>query len=129
MNIPIVGIGVSRDPGDQEPIVYDLAQKTARAGSASEDIPREAVVSFGDYWRPKYSVPNQKMVEAVNLMARDRGHPADPVYTGKAMAGLIDLAARAISRKAKTCSSCTPEGSPGLYAYIKPVLGLEKVAD
>ena len=66
MNMPVVGIRVSRDPGDQEPMVYDLAQRTGQRLGVGQDIPRKAVVCFGDYWRPKYSVPNQKMVEAVN---------------------------------------------------------------
>jgi len=129
MNIPIVGIGVSRDPGDQEPIVYDLAQKTAQRLGVGQDIPRKAVVSFGDYWRPKYSVPNQKMVEAVNLMARTEGILLDPVYTGKAMAGLIDLGRKGYFKKGENVLFVHTGGSPGLYAYIKPVLGLEKVAD
>jgi D-cysteine desulfhydrase len=91
MNIPIVGIGVARDPEDQDPLVYDLALKTAQRVGVRQEIPRDAVVTFGDYWRPQYSVPNKKMVEAVNLMARTEGILLDPVYTGKAMAGLIDL--------------------------------------
>jgi D-cysteine desulfhydrase len=129
MNIPIVGIGVSRDPDDQEPIVYDLAQKTAQRVGVKQDIPRKAVVTFGDYWRPKYSVPNQKMVEAVNLMAKTEGILLDPVYTGKAMAGLIDLSRKGYFKKGENVLFVHTGGSPGLYAYIKPVLGLEKVAD
>ena len=114
MNIPIVGIGVSRDPGDQEPIVYDLAQKTAQRLGVGQDIPRKAVVSFGDYRRPKYSVPNQKMVEAVNLMARTEGIPSlDPVYTGKAMAGLIDLGRKGYFKKGENVLFVHTGGLPG----------------
>ena len=52
-------------------------------------VPRESVVSVGGYWQPKYSVPNVRMVEAVQMLARTEGIPLDPVYTGKIMAGLI----------------------------------------
>ncbi|MCU0563658.1 MAG: D-cysteine desulfhydrase [Desulfobacterales bacterium] len=129
MNIPIVGIGVSRDPGDQEPLVYDLAVKTARRLGVNQEIPRQAVVTFGDYWRPKYSVPNRKMVEAVNLMATTEGILLDPVYTGKAMAGLIDLSRKGYFKKGENVLFVHTGGSPGLYAYTRPLLGLDNVDD
>ncbi|MDF1592704.1 MAG: D-cysteine desulfhydrase [Desulfobacterales bacterium] len=129
MNIPVVGIGVSRDPKDQDPLVYDLALKTAERVGVKQEIPREAVVTFGDYWRPKYSVPNKKMVEAVNLMAQIEGILLDPVYTGKAMAGLIDLSRSGYFKKGENILFVHTGGSPGLYAYIQPLLGLEEVAD
>jgi D-cysteine desulfhydrase len=129
MNLPIVGVGVSREPGDQEPIVYDLALKTAERLGVTQQIPRSAVVSFGGYWQPKYSVPNKKMVAAVNLMAKTEGILLDPVYTGKAVAGLIGLSRNGYFKKGENLLFVHPGGSPGLFAYIKPVLGLEPVAD
>jgi len=129
MNIPIVGVGVSRDPQDQDPIVYDLVQKTADRVGIQQSIPREAVVTFGDYWRPKYSVPNKKMVEAVNLLAKTEGILLDPVYTGKAMAGLIGLCRNGYFTKGENVLFVHTGGSPALYAYTNSVLGLEDVAD
>ena len=129
MNIPIVGIGVSRDSEDQDPMVYDLVQKTAERLGVNQDIPRNAITTFGDYWRPKYSVPNKKMVEAVNMMAKTEGILLDPVYTGKAMAGLIDLSRKGYFKKGENVLFVHTGGSPGLYAYIKPILGLEDVHD
>jgi D-cysteine desulfhydrase len=129
MNIPIVGINVSRDPKDQDPLVYDLVQKTAERVGVRQGIPSDAVVTFGDYWRPKYSVPNKKMVEAVNMLAKTEGILLDPVYTGKTMAGFIDLSRKGYFKKGENILFVHTGGSPGLYAYIKPVLGLEEVAD
>jgi D-cysteine desulfhydrase len=86
-------------------------------------------VTFGDYWRPKYSVPNKKMVEAVNLLAQTEGILLDPVYTGKTMAGLIGLSRNGNFKKGENILFVHTGGSPGLYAYIQPLLGLEKVAD
>lgn len=129
MNIPIVGVGVSRDAGDQEPIVFDLARRTAERLGVNQDIPRDAVVSVGGYWQPKYSVPNKRMVEAVNLMAKTEGILLDPVYTGKAMAGLIGLSREGYFKKGENVLFVHTGGSPGLYAYIRPLLGLEEVAD
>ncbi len=129
MNIPIVGVGVSRDAGDQEPIVHDLACRTAERLGVRQDIPREAVLSVGGYWQPKYSVPNRKMVEAVNLMAQTEGILLDPVYTGKAVAGLIGLSREGYFKKDESVLFVHTGGSPGLYAYIRPLLGREDVAD
>ncbi len=129
MNIPVVGIGVSRDPQDQDPIVHELALKTAERLGVKQDIPREAVITFGDYWRPKYSVPNKKMVEAVNLMAKTEGILLDPVYTGKAVAGLIDLCRKGYFKKGEKLLYVHTGGSPALYAYICPLLGKEEVAE
>jgi D-cysteine desulfhydrase len=129
MNIPIVGIGVSRDPKEQDPMVYGLVQKTAEWVGVKQDIPQEAVVTFGDYWRPKYSVPNKKMVEAVTMMAKTEGILLDPVYTGKAMAGLIDLSRKGYFKKGENVLFVHTGGSPGIYAYIKSILGIEDVDD
>lgn len=129
MNIPIVGIGVSRDPKDQDPMVYDLVQRTAERVGINQDIPRKAVVTFGEYWRPKYSVPNKKMVEAVNLLAKTEGILLDPVYTGKTMAGLIGLSREGYFKKGENILFLHTGGSPGLYAYTQAILGLEDVAE
>jgi D-cysteine desulfhydrase len=45
------------------------------------------------------------------------------------MAGLIDLSRKGYFKKGENVLFVHTGGSPGLYAYIKPVLGLEKVAD
>mgnify|MGYP003693763949 CR=1 FL=1 len=87
IRIPLIGIGVSRDPADQEPLVHKEAQAVADLLGIGK-VPRDAVKSFGGYWQPKYSVPNAKMVEAVQMLARTEGILLDPVYTGKIMAGL-----------------------------------------
>ena len=87
------------------------------------------MVTFGDYWRPKYSVPNAKMVEAVNLMAKTEGILLDPVYTGKAVAGLIDLCRKGYFRKDENLLYVHTGGSPALYAYRKVLLGLENAPE
>ncbi len=128
MNIPIVGIGVSRDQEEQESLVYDLVQRTADHVGVKSSIPRESVLCSGDYWRPKYSLPNKKMVEAVNLMAKTEGILLDPVYTGKAMAGLVDLSRKGYFKKGENVLFVHTGGSPALYVYRKPLLGEEEVA-
>ncbi|MGQ7114342.1 pyridoxal-phosphate dependent enzyme, partial [Escherichia sp. TWPC-MK] len=49
------------------------------------------ILLWDDYFAPGYGVPNDEGMEAVKLLARLEGILLDPVYTGKAMAGLIIL--------------------------------------
>lgn len=129
MQIPIVGIDVSRDRAEQETLVHGLAERTAAHVGVSAGIPRDAVYCNGDYWRPKYSVPNKKMVEAVTLMARTEGILLDPVYTGKAMAGLVDLSRTGYFKRGEHVLFVHTGGSPALFVYMKALLGEEAVAD
>jgi D-cysteine desulfhydrase len=129
INIPIVGIGVSRDPADQDPLVHREAQAVCDLLGIDLTVPREAVLSFGDYWRPKYSVPNKRMVEAVQMLARTEGILLDPVYTGKVMAGLIDLSRKGYFRKDEKILFLHTGGATSLHAYEQVVLGKVPVAD
>ncbi len=128
IHIPIVGIGVSRDPADQEPLVLKEAQAVADLLGLGMTIPREAVVSVGGYWQPKYSVPNGAMVEAVQMLARTEGIPLDPVYTGKIMAGLIGLARKGFFKPSENVLFLHTGGLPSLHAYEREVLGEADVA-
>lgn len=126
--IPITGIGVSRDPADQEPLVWKEAQAVFDLLGIAEAVPREKVVSVGGYWQPKYSVPNARMVEAVQLAARTEGLLLDPVYTGKIMAGLIGLARDGCLRPGERVLFLHTGGLPSLHAYEAAVLGKTPVA-
>jgi D-cysteine desulfhydrase len=128
INIPIVGIGVSRDPADQEPLVYKEAQAVADLLGLGLTIPRDAVVSVGGFWQPKYSIPNEKMVEAVQLLARTEAILLDPVYTGKIMAGLIGLARQGFFKPGENVLFLHTGGLPSLHAYEAVVLGKTPVA-
>ncbi|MBX3587170.1 MAG: D-cysteine desulfhydrase [Ramlibacter sp.] len=123
INIPIVGIGVSRDPADQDPLVLKEAQAVADLLGMNMTIPREAVLSVGGYWQPKYSVPNAGMIEAVQMLARTEGIPLDPVYTGKIMAGLIGLARQGFFKPGEKLLFLHTGGLPSLHAYESVVLG------
>ena len=123
INIPIVGIGVSRDAADQESLVHTEAQAVADLLDMHMTVPREAVVSVGGYWQPKYSVPNARMVEAVQMLARTEAILLDPVYTGKIMAGLIGLARQGFFKPGEKVLYLHTGGLPSLYAYEREVLG------
>ena len=120
--MPVVGINVSRTKEVQEPMVYDLVQRTAAFLGVKTEIPKDAVECFGDYVGPGYSVPTAGMAEAVRLLARTEGILLDPVYTGKTMAGLIDLVRKGFFKKEEKILFVHTGGSPALYAYMKDIL-------
>ena len=123
IKIPIIGIGVSRDPADQEPLVQREAQAVADLLGLDLRIAREAVVCVGGYWQPKYSLANAGMVEAVQLLARTEGILLDPVYTGKVMAGLIGLTRQGAFKAGENLLFLHTGGMPALHVYEAELLG------
>jgi D-cysteine desulfhydrase len=116
-NIPVIGINVSRKKADQEKLVYDLVQKTALRVGVRETIQPETILCFDQYVGPGYSLPTEGMIEAVKLLAQTEGILLDPVYTGKAMAGLIDLVRKGHFAKDENVLFIHTGGSPALYAH------------
>jgi len=81
------------------------------------------VVCYDEYVGPGYSLPTESMVEAVNLFARTEGVLLDPVYSGKAAAGLIDLVRKGAFGKGTNVLFLHTGGSPALYAYLDTFYG------
>ena len=127
--IPVIGIGVSRDPDLQEPLVYKEALATAALLGLRGELPRVAVRSIGGYWQPKYSLPNRRMVEAVQMLARLEAVPLDPTYTGKAMAGLIGLVRAGEFKPSDNVLFIHTGGLPSLFASTEVVLGHTSLPD
>ena len=123
IDIPILGIGTSRDPEQQVPLVHKEAQAVCDLLGLGLAVPRAKVVCVGGYWQPKYSVPNPRMVEAVQLLARTEAILLDPVYTGKAMAGLIGMSREGAFRHDENVLFVHTGGAPALHAYEGVVLG------
>jgi D-cysteine desulfhydrase len=104
-------------------MVHKLAEQTAALLCVRGGVPREAITALGDWVGPGYSVPSPEMVEAVRMVAQVEGILLDPVYTGKAMAGLIGLIRQGKFRKGETVLFVHTGGSPALYAYQNVLLG------
>lgn len=118
INIPVTGIGVNRPKAVQQEAVHKLANQTLDLIGVEQRIPAEKVVAFDDYVGPGYSLPTDAMVEAVKLLARTESILLDPVYSGKAMSGLIDLVKKDYFKKGSNILFLHTGGSPALYAYL-----------
>lgn len=117
-NIPISGMNVSRPKEVQEEIVYKLAVETAERLNVRGGVESQDIVCYGDYVGPGYSIPTDAMVEAVKLFANHEAVLLDPVYSGKAGAGLIDLVRKGVFAKNSNVLFLHTGGSPALYAYL-----------
>jgi len=116
--IPVLGIGVRAPKAAQEEKVFELAEQTAQLLGVAGAVGRETVVANGDYVGAGYGVPTPGMIEAVTLLARTEGILLDPVYSGKAMAGLIDLIRRGRFRSGQNVVFLHTGGAVGLYGYL-----------
>lgn len=124
----LTGIDVSREPEDQIPLVRREAQAVLDLLGVNLEVPAEVVRCVGGYWQPKYSLPNVRMVEAIQVLARTEGVLLDPVYTGKIMAGLIGLARAGAFRDGERVLFIHTGGLPALHVYQREVLGEIAVA-
>ncbi len=96
--------------------VAELASLTA-AELGLPDVPDEATVVEFDHVGEAYGLPTQAMIEAVSLVARLEGILLDPVYTGKAFAGMIAMIKGGRFRRDETILFVHTGGTPALFPY------------
>ena len=121
-NIPVLGIGVNAARQAQEEKVYKLAEETAEYIGAAGCVRREDVVANCDYIGEGYGIPTQGMREALLLLARMEGLLFDPVYSGKGLAGMIDLIKQGRFTAGQNIVFIHTGGSAGLFGYLDDIL-------
>ncbi|GAB3629117.1 D-cysteine desulfhydrase [Pandoraea terrae] len=115
---PIVGVTVSRSVAAQAPKVKGLIEGTAAL--LGVEVPAALDVALWDeYFAPRYGEPNPAGLTAIRLLAATEGVLLDPVYTGKAMAGLLDGVARRRFAGDGPLLFLHTGGAPALFAYRK----------
>jgi L-cysteate sulfo-lyase len=115
--VRVLGIGVRAPKDRQEANVHKLAEATAEYCGVRGGIARSAVEANCDYVGEGYGIPTIEMAEAVGMLAKLEGVLLDPVYSGKGMAGLIDLIRKGEIGKAETVVFIHTGGAVGLYGY------------
>ncbi len=83
------------------------------------EVHPEDVVVYDGYVGEGYGIPTAETVEAIKIAARTEGIVLDPVYTGKAMAGLIDLVRRGVFTRDQTVLFWHTGGVPALFAHAR----------
>lgn len=91
----LIGVTVSRKQQDQAPKVEKLQNELAQLLKLHQ-VPD--VILWDNFFAPMYGMPNQQGLAAIKLLAQQEGILLDPVYTGKAMAGLINYLENSVEK-------------------------------
>jgi D-cysteine desulfhydrase len=115
-------LGVSIDKGERGPEPFEeemagIANDTLKwAGSAEVVTAADFDVAYG-YLGKGYGVLGDLEREAIRLLARLEGILLDPVYTARAMGGLIDMIRRKQVSSSHSLLFWHTGGAPALFAY------------
>jgi len=115
--IPVTGIGINKRNPEQSERIFGLYEKTVAMLGIKTPISRDDVIVNDDYIGEGYSRKTDAMIEAITLMARLEGILMDPVYTGKSLAGMIDLIKKGYFKDCENILYLHTGGSATLFHY------------
>lgn len=127
VNSRILGISVDRPAIDLQNWILQLIHTTIDSYSLSVNVSSEDVWVNDAYLGEGYGIPTQADIQAVLDFARTEGILLDPVYTGRAAAGMIDLVKRGTIPPDASVLFWHTGGSPALFAegYVKLFTSVE----
>lgn len=114
---PIYGICVRRDKLSQTKRVFEKSKIVAKMIGFKNLIDKSDIKLTDTTLSPGYGQLNHKVVEAIDLAAKCEGLLVDPVYTGKALAGLIELIRNGEFSKDQNVLFIHTGGTPALFGY------------
>lgn len=120
MESTILGIGIDKDEIEGtslENYILKLANETASRLNLDKEFSKGEEHLNNNYLGKGYGVVSAAEKEAIDLMARLEGILLDPVYTAKAMAGLIDLIRKKHYSKTDKVLFWHTGGAPALFYY------------
>jgi len=112
----ILGISVDEPADVLSTRVADLARSTAEFLGETWDFTPDQILVKDDYTGGGYAVMGKPEIEAINLFARHEALLLDPVYTGRAAAGLIDLIRKGFFDEDDTVLFWHTGGGPALFS-------------
>ena len=115
--ITVHGITVSRGAQEQVQKVAQLTAATATLARLEGGVGHDRVLCDDNYFLPGYGEASESTIEAITMTAREEGILLDPVYTGKAMAGLIGKVRDGELTKGDTVVFLHTGGAAALFAY------------
>ena len=112
----LIGINVSASEADQKAKLRPILEETFHLLDLVLP-PESAVTCNGGYYQPGYGIPNEKTLAALRLLAETEAILLDPVYTGKAMTGLIAMIREGRFTPNDKVVFLHTGGAAGLFAY------------
>jgi len=120
-NYEIIGISVFNDEDAAIAAVIEHTDAVSDfLGLGVKVMPDELEIN-DSYIGEGYGIPTEECIDAIRLVAQTEGIFLDPVYTGKAMAGLIDLIKKGRFKRTDTIVFIHTGGIPALFAYHKEI--------
>jgi len=113
-----VGKYEQTEPANLARLVYE----TANLFGAEVDLSALHFSVVNDYLGPGYGVVTDAEREAIRQFARTEGILLDPVYTGRAAAGMFDLIRKGEIGAGERVLFWHTGGAPALYAYAEDLL-------
>jgi D-cysteine desulfhydrase/L-cysteate sulfo-lyase len=112
------GVAVSPGGADKTARAARIANEAAALLGADVQITEDELLTDEGYIGEGYGIPTAACKEAIALLARQEGVFLDPVYSGKAMAGLLDAIRRGDIAPDETVVFLHTGGSPALFAQV-----------
>ena len=119
----VVGISVSDPKGPFSDDVLEIARATDEALGLGLDVRPEDIVVFDEYIGDGYGIVDREVAETIRLVFQTEGIVLDPVYTAKAMAGLIDLVKTGFFKTTDRIVFVHTGGTAALFPYREKIVG------
>lgn len=113
----VIGIDGSGVPQQLREQIKGIVDSTAKLVELGREVTDQEIVLNPDYAYPAYGVPSEETNSAIRLAARTEAMITDPVYEGKSMQGMIDLARKGFFKKGAKILYAHLGGAPALNGY------------
>lgn len=118
----LLGISIDSTRDEIVSLVAPLAEEVAAHLAIPGPLPAHLLTVDDGYLGAGYGIVGEPEREAIRLLARTEGLLLDPVYTGRAMAGLLDLVRRGVIGPDEHVLFWHTGGTPALFAYTDDLL-------
>lgn len=115
--LEVLGINVGEPKGELDRIVQGIISEFIEEWDLKITIKNDSIKVLDNYYGEGYGIPNQEMIDTVKLIAKLEGIFLDPVYSGKAMVGLVDLVKTEIIPKDNNVLFLHSGGGPTIFNY------------
>lgn len=115
---PVLGFTVHLERREQEELVWSLTNETSDLLALASKPQRSDIIADSGYYGGVYGVVQDSSILALQLMARTEGILLDPIYSGVALAGLIDHIRKGRFSSKDTVLFLHTGGTPGLFGYV-----------
>ena len=116
-DIKIIGISVGHPYREFRKSIAERAEAISEMLGLDVSFSDDDVELYTDYIGKGYAIPTEECVDAIKITARKEGIFLDPVYTGKAMAGLMDMVRKGRFGGDENIVFLHTGGEPAVYAY------------